>query len=181
MVNRHVTNRLSRLFPDSLVITDGAWGTEFQRRGLPPGVSADLWNLEHPEVVEDVARSYVEAGSQVILTNTFRANPIALANQGTSDHCAEINRRGVRISRSAAGEGTRVFGSIGPTGKRLDAGEIDADNVTAAFRTQAEALAGAGVDALLFETFSDVEEARLAVRGAGNGLPDRRLVLLQSG
>ncbi len=153
------------------LITDGAWGTELQARGLALGASPDTWNLTHPDRVEDVARSYIEAGSQIILTNTFRANAIAM--QCDLD---AINRAGVGISRRAAvqavGGRALVFASIGPTGKMLMSGEITADQTTAAFAAQATSLAAAGADALLIETMSDVEEARLAVAAAKlTGLP----------
>ena len=165
-------SRLESLLGTGLVITDGAWGTEFQKLGLPLGQSSDLWNLTRPEAVHAVARSYVEAGSRVILTNTFRGNPVALAGHADAEKAFELNRRGAELSKKAAGEHARVFASMGPTGKVLAAGEIDAQTVTDAFRVQAEALAAGGADALLFETFSDVEEARLAVRAAkSTGLP----------
>jgi methionine synthase I (cobalamin-dependent) len=165
-------NRLSALLSGDLVITDGAWGTEFQKRGLAIGEAADLWNLSRPGEVEAVARSYVEAGSRVILTNTFRANPIALGEAGMAERAAEINRRGVELSRAVAGDGVQVFASMGPCGKLLAAGTIDTGSIFKAFQIQAEALASAGADSLLLETFSDVQEARLAVRAARQtGLP----------
>jgi len=165
-------SRLLSLFGAGLVIADGAWGTEFQKRGLPLGQPADVWNLTRPADVEAVAQAYVDAGSQVILTNTFRSNPVALAAHGEVDRAAEINRRGAELSRKAAGSKVRVFASMGPTGKVLATGEIDERTVTDAFKIQAEALAAGGADALLFETFSDVEEARLAVRASKPlGLP----------
>jgi methionine synthase I (cobalamin-dependent) len=165
---------MSRLRSPEWILTDGAWGTELQKRGLRPGEPADLWNLTRPEDVAAVARSYIEAGSRVILTNTFRANPIALAELGRADDMAAINRRGVELSRSAApaAGSVRVFASIGPTGKMLTAGEIEATSAAQAFASQARALADAGADALLFETFSDVEEARIAVEAVRPiGLP----------
>src|SRR3954447_3440878 len=140
----------------SPVITDGAWGTELLKRGLALGEPADLWNLTHPADVEAVARAYVRAGSQIILTNTFRGNPVSLAGLGVEDKAALINREGVRLSRSAAGLEILVFASMGPIGKSLAKQEIDARTVTDAFKLQAEALAEGGADALLFETFSDV-------------------------
>ena len=153
-----------------LFITDGAWGTELQARGLAPGTNPDGWNLIHPNRVEEVARAYAEAGSQVILTNTFRANAVAMRNVSESE-LDEINRAGVAISRRAA-PGVRVFASIGPTGKMLVSGEISRDEMSAAFRAQARSLALAGADALLVETMSDIEEARLAVEAARQtGLP----------
>jgi methionine synthase I (cobalamin-dependent) len=149
------------------LISDGAWGTQLQARGLDPGAAPDTWNLTHPELVEAVARAYVEAGSQVILTNTFRANAIAM--QGDLE---AINRAGVAISKRAAAGRALVFASIGPTGKMLMAGEIGSQQAQAALAAQAAALAGAGADALLVETMSEIEEARLAVAAAkSTGLP----------
>lgn len=146
-----------------LLITDGAWGTELQARGLPLGANPDTWNLIQPQRVEEVASAYAEAGSQIVLTNTFRANAIAM-RENAADLDA-INRSGVAISRRAAA-GARVFASIGPTGKILMSGEVSADKVSAAFAAQAKSLAEAGADALLIETMSDIEEARLAVEAA---------------
>jgi len=160
-------SRLDDWLAGGLLITDGAWGTQLQARGLDPGAAPDTWNLTHPERVEDVARSYVEAGSQVILTNTFRANAIAMAGD-----LEAMNRAGVAISKSAAAGRALVFASIGPTGKMLMAGEVAPEQVSAAFAAQAAALAAAGADALLVETMSDIEEARLAVAEAkSTGLP----------
>ena len=153
-----------------LVITDGAWGTELQARGLPSGTSPDTWNLTYPERVEEVARAYAAAGSEVVLTNTFRANSIAMKNVPASE-LDEINRAGVAISRRGA-PGARVFASIGPTGKILMTGDVSADEMSAAFAAQARSLAEAGADTLLVETMSDIEEAQLAVQAARQtGLP----------
>lgn len=154
------------------VITDGAWGTQLQLRGLPQGVCPDEWNLSHPEVVEVVPRAYVAAGSRVILTNTFRSNRVALADYGLAEQAAELSRAGAQISRRAAGDGVRVFGSIGPSGKMLFAGEVDSGTLAAAFAEQARALAEGGADALVVETMSDLEEAKLALAAAQPlGLP----------
>src|SRR5215472_3803191 len=115
---------LSRLAESGPVLADGAWGTELQRRGLPLGDCPDHWNLLRPEAVVEVARAYVDAGSRVILTNTFRANRIALAGYGLEDQVFAMNRVGAAISRQAASRSARVFASIGPTGKMLAAGEV---------------------------------------------------------
>jgi methionine synthase I (cobalamin-dependent) len=153
------------------MISDGAWGTQLQARGLASGTTPDTWNLTHAEQVESVARAYVEAGSQVILTNTFRANAVAM-HSSTEAELDAINRAGVAISKRAAGNQALVFASIGPTGKILMSGEVGGEQVTAAFAAQAQSLAGAGADALLIETMSDIEEARLAVEAARRtGLP----------
>jgi methionine synthase I (cobalamin-dependent) len=163
-------SRLREWLADGLLITDGAWGTELQARGLPPGTIPDTWNLTHPERVQAVARAYADAGSQVILTNTFRANAVAMKGVPEADIDA-INRAGVAVSRGAAGQAL-VFASIGPTGKMLLSVEIDSEQVSAAFVAQSRSLAEAGADALLVETMSDIEEARLAVKAAkSTGLP----------
>jgi methionine synthase I (cobalamin-dependent) len=154
------------------VIADGAWGTELQRLGLEPGAPADLWNLTEPDRVRAVASSYVEAGSRVILTNTFRANRIALAGCEAGDSAAEINRAGVRISREAAAGRAAVFASIGPTGKLLMSGDLTEEELRSAFVEQASALAEAGPDAIVLETFADLNEATLALEAArATGLP----------
>jgi 5-methyltetrahydrofolate--homocysteine methyltransferase len=163
-------SRLGEWLAGGPLITDGAWGTQLQERGLAPGTIPDTWNLTHPEQVEEVARAYAEAGSQVILTNTFRANAVAMKDVPETELDA-INRAGVALSRRAAGSAL-VFASIGPTGKILVSGEISGEQAGAAFAAQSRSLAAAGADALLVETMSDIEEARLAVEAARlTGLP----------
>jgi 5-methyltetrahydrofolate--homocysteine methyltransferase len=164
------------------VLTDGAWGTEFQKMDLASGEIADTWNLDHPERVEQVARSYLEAGSRIILTNTFRANRIALASYGLAEKVRELNRAGVEISRRAAGDQASVFASIGPSGKLLIAGEVSAEDLRAAFSEQARALAEGGADALVIETMSDLAEAILALEAAREtGLPAVVSMVFDSG
>lgn len=154
------------------LISDGAWGTEMQKRGLTGGDVGDFWNLEHPERVEEVARAYCDAGSRVILTNTFRSNPIALAAHGRDADTEALNRAGVAISKRAAAGRALVFASLGPCGKLLVTGDVSEAEVEAAFARQAGALAQAGADALLLETMSDLAEARLALAAARRtGLP----------
>jgi methionine synthase I (cobalamin-dependent) len=148
---------------DGPLLTDGAWGTQLQALGLEPGMCPDIWNIDRPEAVGEVAKAYVDAGSRVILTNTFRANPISLPEEWRS-RAAEINAAGVRISKKAADGRALVFASIGPCGKVVVAGEISEPEVKAAYNVQAEALAGAGADALLIETQGDIEEAEILLR-----------------
>ena len=164
------------------VLTDGAWGTELQARGLSVGEFPDLWNLAHPERVSEVARAYVEAGSRLILTNTFGANRIRLRENDAADKLVEINRRGVELSRAAAQGRSQVFASIGPTGKLLMSGDVTADEMRAAFAEQARALADGGADGLVVETMSDLEEASLAVEAAREtGLPVVACMVFDSG
>jgi 5-methyltetrahydrofolate--homocysteine methyltransferase len=164
------------------VITDGAWGTQLQARGLGMADFPDLWNLSHADKVLEVAQAYVDAGSQVILTNTFGANRFRLADHNAADSVAEVCQRGVEISRQAAGDRARVFASMGPTGKLLMMGDISADQMRAAFDEQAQALAAAHADALVVETMSDLEEAKLAVAAArATGLPVVACMVFDSG
>jgi 5-methyltetrahydrofolate--homocysteine methyltransferase len=163
---------LSECVRGTLTLADGAWGTELQKLGAPLGACLDEWNLIKPEVVCQVAESYIQAGSKVILTNTFRANPISLAPHGLDRQCAAINRAGVKISRDAAGGKALVFASMGPSGKMLVAKEVTPEALNEAFSAQAKALAQENPDALLIETMIDVAEARIAAKAAlETGLP----------
>jgi len=148
---------IQRLLAEGPVLTDGAWGTQLQARGLSSGEFPDLWNLTHPDRVADVARDYVDAGSRVILTNTFGANRLRLQEAGLADRVAAINEAGVRISRDAAGKRACVFASLGPTGKTPLADEVSPAEISEAFREQATALASGGADALVVETMSDLD------------------------
>ena len=163
-------------------MTDGAWGTELQARGLGIGELPDAWNLSHPERVAEVASAYVNAGSRVILTNTFGANRIRLGDHSLAKRAVEINRAGVEISLRVAQGRARVFASIGPTGKMLMVGETTEEEMRAAFQEQATALAQAGADAIVVETMSDLAEAQIAVAAVRTtGLPVVACMVFDSG
>lgn len=163
---------IKKLLAAGPIVTDGAWGTELQARGLECGELPDGWNLTHPDRVAEVARAYVEAGSHIILTNTFGANRVRLGGHAQADQVVAINRRGVELSCQAAAGRALVFASIGPSGKMLMTGETTAEALTAAFTEQAEALAQGGADGLVIETMSDLAEAKLALAAAkATGLP----------
>ena len=173
---------IEKLLNGAPVILDGAWGTEMQARGLPIGGCPDEWNLSHAAQVEEIPRAYVQAGSRIVLTNTFRGNRIALADYDLAERAAAINRAGAEISRRAAGGEARVFASIGPCGKMLFAGEVDRDQLFDAFREQARALADGGADGLVVETMAELDEARLALRAAREtGLPVVACMVFDSG
>ena len=173
---------LQQILTAGPLVTDGAWGTQLQERGLPVGECPDSWNLSHPDRVEEVARAYVEAGSQIILTNTFGANRFILARHGLADRVVEINRAGVGISRRAAAGRARVFASLGPSGVMLMMGEVAEDQLQEAFARQAQAMADAGADGIVVETMSDPAEARLAVAAAAQtGLPVVACMTFDSG
>ncbi|MBN2580754.1 MAG: homocysteine S-methyltransferase family protein [Pirellulales bacterium] len=175
-------NTLNRLLAHPPVITDGAWGTQLQERGLPVGGFPDAWNLERPEAVEEVARAYVEAGSRIILTNTFGSNRLALARHGLAEKVREINQAGVKISRAAAGEQALVFASVGPSGVMLMMWQSDASELEDVFEEQVRALAEAGADGIVIETMSDLAEVQLAVDAAKTtGLPVVACMTFDSG
>jgi 5-methyltetrahydrofolate--homocysteine methyltransferase len=164
------------------VLTDGAWGTQLQARGLQPGDIPDLWNLTQPDKVREVASAYVAAGSQVILTNTFGGNRFRLAEGSAADKIKAINEAGARISREAAGDRAFVFASIGPSGKMLMAGDVTEDELIEAFIEQAAALATGGAQGLVVETMSDPAEAAIAIRAAKTtGLPVVASMVFDSG
>ena len=172
---------IQKLISNKPVITDGAWGTELQARGLALGEFPDAWNLSHPDRVLEVAKSYVAAGSQIILTNTFGANRLRLAGDQLADKVHDINRAGVEISRAAADGRALVFASLGPTGKLLMDHE-NPEQVQAAFAEQGRSLAKAGADGLVLETMSDLAEAKLALAAVRPlGLPVVACVVFDSG
>lgn len=173
---------IAQMIAEGPVLTDGAWGTQLQARGLAVGACPDEWNLSNPQAVEEVARAYVDAGSQVIITNTFGATRFCLARHDLGEKVIDINRAGAEISRRAAGDRAKVFASIGPSGVMLMMGEVSEDELREAFVVQAEALAEGGADALVIETMSDPAEARLAVEAARTtGLPVIACMVFDSG
>jgi len=173
---------IESLLSDAPIITDGAWGTQMQARGLPIGSCPDEWNLTHAELVQEVPLAYIEAGSQIVLTNTFRANRIALGDYDLADKAEAISRAGAEISCRAADGRARVFASIGPSGKMLMAGDVSEDELLEAFREQARALAAGGADGLVVETMAELDEARLAIRAAKEtGLPVVACMVFDSG
>jgi 5-methyltetrahydrofolate--homocysteine methyltransferase len=173
---------VQHLIDAGTIVTDGAWGTELQARGLALGEFPDVWNLVHPERVAEVAEAYVEAGSRIILTNTFGANRVRLAGHNLAERVVEINRQGVEISRRAAQGRALVFASIGPTGKLLITGETTETELQGAFEEQATALAEAGANALVVETMADLTEAMIAVAASRKtGLPVVACMVFDSG
>jgi methionine synthase I (cobalamin-dependent) len=173
--------QIQKILAAGPVLTDGAWGTQLQARGLGAGEVPDLWNLTHPDRVLEVAKAYADAGSQIILTNTFGANRVRLTEAGLAGSTREINEAGARISRAGAGPAL-VFASIGPSGKMLMNGDVTAEELMAAFTEQAEALALGGADGLVVETMADLEEARIAIGSAKKtGLPVVASMVFDSG
>ena len=158
---------LERLHAGEVLLADGGMGTMLLERGLGPGACPESVNLERPEIVEEIARLYLEAGADVIETNTFGASPAKLAQYGLADKAAEINRAAVQAARRAVGHRAYLAGSCGPSGRILRPyGDADPDELYEGFLRQAHALIEAGVDLICVETMTDLTEATLAVRAA---------------
>ncbi len=155
---------LNRLKDGRTLVSDGAWGTFLQKQGLQPGECPELWCVEHREKVLAIAASYVEAGSDIILTNSFGCTSFKLEHFGLADRAAELNEAAASISREAAGDDVMVAGSIGPTGKLLLMGDVTAEELYDAFKVQALGLERGGADACCIETFAAIDEAELAIK-----------------
>ncbi len=156
------------------LLADGATGTMLQAMGLPTGEPPERWTLDNPDAVRELARRYAEAGSDIVYTNTFGANRIRLKRFGLDKKIAELNRLAVQLAREGVNSAARpsssvpnpfVVASIGPTGELLEPyGDLEPDIVRDAFSEQAAALAEAGVDAFVCETFSDLTEAVICLK-----------------
>jgi 5-methyltetrahydrofolate--homocysteine methyltransferase len=162
------TQRSVRAWLDQkkILVSDGAWGTQLQERGLTPGENPELWNVTHRSDIFSVAKSYVDAGADIILTNSFGGSPYKLALYGLSNRAAELNEAAGAISRETAGSDHLVLGSMGPTGAILMTGDVSEHALYEGFYLQAKSLKKGGVDALCVETMSAIDEACLAVRAA---------------
>ena len=168
------------LISDEFIIADGAMGTLLFDMGLEQGGSPELWNVEHPDRIREIHRAYIEAGAQIILTNTFGCNRLRLKLHRLSERASELNEAAARLARAEADAAQGpivVAGDIGPTGNiLLPYGDTEFDDMADAFEEQARGLVKGGVDVLWIETMSDLEEVRAAVEGARRAAPGFPLV-----
>lgn len=156
---------LDRLATGETILADGAMGTMLQAAGLEKGHAPEEMNLTHADTVLAVHRGYVDAGSELILTNTFGANRFRLNKYGLADRVYEISRLAAEIARESGA--VFVAGSIGPTGEFFaPVGSLNAEEAREAFAEQAKGLADGGVDVLVIETMSDLKEVEAAIQGA---------------
>ncbi len=149
-----------------ILISDGAWGTFLHKLGLEIGECPEIWNITHRNEVLGIAKSYIDAGADMILTNSFGAHPVRLEHYGFQDRAFEINEAAAAISREAAGNDHFVLGSIGPSGAIVMMGEVPEEKVFDGFRVQVEALQKGGADAVCIETMSEIAEACMAIKAA---------------
>jgi 5-methyltetrahydrofolate--homocysteine methyltransferase len=159
---------ISRLQSGQVLIADGATGTNLQKRGLQPGQLNETWSFEHPEEIVRLHREFIQAGSDILLTNTFQASALRLAAAGMVGKAREVNTRAVELARQAIGQASiLVGGSVGPTGQLLKPyGPLSEEQMSESFAEQIQALAEAGVDFLVIETHFDLKEAGLALKAA---------------
>jgi 5-methyltetrahydrofolate--homocysteine methyltransferase len=157
---------LDELKHGKVLLSDGAWGTFIQEKGLKPGECPELWNITHRGEILDIAQSYLNAGSDIIETNSFGGSSFKLSLYGLEDRVDEINQAAASISREAAGNNKHVAGSVGPSGKMLLMGDITENELYDGFSRQAIALEKGGADIIIIETMSAIDEASIAVRAA---------------
>jgi methionine synthase I (cobalamin-dependent)/5,10-methylenetetrahydrofolate reductase len=163
-----MTTKLERLLdPNSIVVFDGAMGTMLYNRGIFINQCYDELNLRAPDMVRDIHKKYVDAGAQVLETNSFGANRLKLTQHGLETQVKELNRAAAKVAREAAGDRALVAGAVGPLGVRLEPyGPTSADEAFSLFKEQMEGLAEGGVDLFILETFSDLFEIEQAIRAA---------------
>jgi len=167
-----MSNPVARAIAEALrtgrpLLCDGATGTELHRLGVEPGTCPEALNLDEPDVVMRLHRSYVDAGARLLTTNTFGGNRFRLELHGEEARAAELNRAGAALARDTAGDHALVLGDIGPTGGILaPLGDVAPKGARAAFREQAAALLEGGAHAILIETMTALDEMEQAVRGA---------------
>jgi methionine synthase I (cobalamin-dependent) len=158
---------ITALAQTPVLIADGATGTQLMKAGLQPGVAPETWNTDRPEAILRHHLSYIEAGSDIVLTNTFGGSTLRLTEKGLEGKTEEINRIAAQIARKAAGDEHLVFGDVGPSAAMIAPyGETSIDIVEASFLRQIRGLVDGGADAILIETQSTIEEAQAAVRAA---------------
>lgn len=154
---------MNKIAEGRTLVSDGAWGTFLHQKGLKTEECPESWNLSRPEDVLEIARSYVEAGADMIETNSFGASPHKLEGYGLQEKVYELNKAAAEISKKAAGDKVLVLGSVGPTGIMVMMGEVPPQEIFKGFMEQARGLADGGVDGIVVETMTDPEEARLAI------------------
>jgi len=150
-----------------VLVADGGWGTEISKNEDASGQYPELLNLTHPEIIENIARRYINAGADIILTNTFGGNALKLKKYGVEEKIAVINKKGVELSLKFATKETIVFASVGPTGQLLEPyGDLATKDAEECFKQQIEILIDSGADGIVIETMSDIREAICALKAA---------------
>lgn len=155
---------LKQKLSSGLLLLDGAMGTQLMSKGIMAGKCNEMLNVESPQIILDIHRSYIQAGSDAVYTNTFGANEITLARHGLADEVERINQAAVKIAKQAAGKDKYVIGDIGPCGEFLKPlGSLEPARLKEVFAKQAKTLCNGGTDGFVIETFMAIDEAKTAV------------------
>jgi 5-methyltetrahydrofolate--homocysteine methyltransferase len=163
---------LERINAGEVLVADGAIGSLLFQRGLQTGECPESLNLTKPEILEEIARLYFDAGAEIIQTNTFGASPVKLSEYGLEEETEEINSRSVACVRNVVSDQAYISGSCGPSGRILKPyGDADPDLLYQGFERQVKALIRAGVDMVCVETMTDLQEATLAIQAVKNNFP----------
>ena len=163
-----------------ILISDGAMGTMLQGKGLTDGGAPELWNVENPKAIEEVLEEYAAAGANLITTNTFGGTRGRLQMHGLEDRLFELNKAGAEIARKVADRhpGCYVMGDVGPSGELMEPmGTMTVDDAKELFADQIKALVAGGVDAILIETMSDLQEVEAAVKAAKEVAPNLPIIV----
>jgi 5-methyltetrahydrofolate--homocysteine methyltransferase len=164
----------------SVLLADGATGTNYQNMGIEPGVAPEEWVVDAPEKVQELHRRFADAGSELVLTCSFGGTSLRLADERLAGRAVEVNRRAAELAREAVGDDVLVAGSLGPTGHLTEPlGPLTRDLAVATYAEQAGALADGGADLLVLETFFSLDEGLWALEGI-RGASDLPLVVSYS-
>lgn len=164
--------KILRLLEQKILVIDGAMGTMLQENGLKSGECPETWNITHPEVVRKIHSDYLEAGADIILTNTFGANGNKLMKCNEQHQLKEINEQAVKLAREAVDSYCKensveafVAGSVGPTGEILEpCGTLKNEEAYQGYQDQIKVMASAGVDMIVLETFYNLDEIKIALK-----------------
>jgi len=168
-----MTSFLESIKTGKILLSDGAMGSLLMEKGLKHGECPAYLNLTRPQVIEEIAQLYLDAGSDLIQSNTFGASPMKLSEYGLDDKTEEINRAGVTLAKNVVGENAFIYGSCGPSGKILQPfGDGDPDELQHGFERQMKAMMMAGVDSIFIETMTDLNEAKIALKAAKTVAPE---------
>ncbi|MGD0099088.1 MAG: homocysteine S-methyltransferase family protein [Acidobacteriota bacterium] len=160
-------NILERLRQGDVIVGDGALGTMLMQRGLKHGDPPEAFNLTKPQVLEEIASLYLDAGAEIVTTNTFGASPLRLQQFFLDKETETINRNAVEAVRRAVQDRAYVSGSVGPSARILKPlGDTEPEEVFSSFQRQIRALLAAGIDLVCIETMMDAAEAVLAIKAA---------------
>ena len=152
---------------ERVLLCDGAMGTALQQRGLKTGECPELWNVERSNEVAAIHRDYIQAGAEAVITNTFGGSPMKLDKFGLADQVYKLNRAAAELARDQACDDVYVFGDVGPTGEFLQPlGLLAPDDLVEAFASQIQGLVDGGVDAIIVETMSAIDEAQCGIKAA---------------